>query len=111
MEKAAQKDYAPENIGVKKIPTHRLLPNPHNPRMLFDKLPLDVLKNSIAKVGILVPLTVYWNKAKETYIILDGQRRWTCGFVIVFAHTCPNNSIPILHVSHTKWQGLFRRYD
>lgn len=34
-----------------------------------------------------------------------------CGFVIVFAHNCPNNSIPILHAHHRKWEGLFRRYD
>lgn len=33
-----------------------------------------------------------------------------CGFVIVFAHRCPNNSIPILHVDHDRWRGLFRRY-
>lgn len=34
-----------------------------------------------------------------------------CSFVIVLAHTCPNNSIPILHVYHSEWEGLFRRYD
>ena len=34
-----------------------------------------------------------------------------CGFIIVFAHTCPNNSIPILHVRNRQWEGLFRRYD
>jgi len=33
-----------------------------------------------------------------------------CGFVVVFAHTCPNNSIPILRTSHPGWEGLFRRY-
>jgi len=67
---------APSNIGVKTIPTRDLQPNPHNPRLLFDRAPLDVLKNSIAKVGILVPLTVYWAKAQKTWFILDGQRRW-----------------------------------
>jgi len=34
-----------------------------------------------------------------------------CGFVLVFAHNCPNNSIPLLHAYHSKWEGLFRRYD
>lgn len=34
-----------------------------------------------------------------------------CGFVIVFAHNCPNNSVPILHAYHPRWEGLFRRYD
>jgi hypothetical protein len=34
-----------------------------------------------------------------------------CGFVIVFSHTCPNDTIPILHKNTDKWQGLFRRFD
>jgi ParB/RepB/Spo0J family partition protein len=65
-------------IGVKKIKTNALEPNPHNPRMLFDKLPLDALKDSISRVGILVPLTVYRESKSDRYIILDGQRRWIC---------------------------------
>lgn len=34
-----------------------------------------------------------------------------CGFVIVFAHNCPNNTIPILHAYNQRWEGLFRRHD
>jgi catechol 2,3-dioxygenase-like lactoylglutathione lyase family enzyme len=33
-----------------------------------------------------------------------------CGFVIVLAHKCPNNSIAVLHVKARKWNGLFPRY-
>lgn len=69
---------APESVGVKTLQTRQLHPNPHNPRMLFDRAPLDILKKSIDKVGILVPLTVYWSKAQQAWIILDGQRRWMC---------------------------------
>jgi ParB family transcriptional regulator, chromosome partitioning protein len=72
------KQFAPANIGVKKVTINELLPNPHNPRMLFDRSPLNVLKSSIEKVGILVPLTVYFSNQKNKYIILDGQRRWMC---------------------------------
>lgn len=32
-----------------------------------------------------------------------------CGFVIVFAHRCPNNSIPVLHARNARWEGLFER--
>jgi ParB/RepB/Spo0J family partition protein len=64
--------------GVKEILTDELFANPHNPRVLFDKLPMDVLCDSIRRVGILVPLTVYWESAKKRYVILDGQRRWMC---------------------------------
>lgn len=76
--KNTQKQLAPESIGVKSISTDNLKPNPHNPRMLFDRTPLNILQESIKKVGILVPLTVYWNANKNSYIILDGQRRWIC---------------------------------
>jgi hypothetical protein len=34
-----------------------------------------------------------------------------CGFVVVFQHRSPNNSIPILHVDHSRWTGLFPRHD
>jgi ParB family transcriptional regulator, chromosome partitioning protein len=65
-------------IGVKQVSTDELRPNPHNPRLLFDKLPLDALRDSISRVGILVPLTVYRDSKGDRYIILDGQRRWMC---------------------------------
>lgn len=69
---------APGTVGVKQIPTDDLEPNPHNPRRLFDPEPLKTLKQSIEKVGILVPLTVYWAKGRKRWVILDGQRRWIC---------------------------------
>ena len=61
-----------------RVPTESLKPNPHNPRMLFDALPLQTLEDSIKKVGILVPLTEYKAKGSKQYTILDGQRRWIC---------------------------------
>lgn len=72
------KGVAPGSVGVKTIPTASLEPNPHNPRLLFDRAPLDTLKDSIKKVGVLVPLTVYWVKGRKKWVILDGQRRWMC---------------------------------
>ncbi|SRR6266446_858164 len=65
-------------IGVKKLRTDELSPNPHNPRYLFDKKPMDVLRDSIRRVGILVPLTVYFDSRRKRHVILDGQRRWMC---------------------------------
>ncbi len=65
-----------QNIGIDDIST-----NPHNPRLIFEPRELDELKNSISKVGILVPLTVYKNEKafpKTQYVILDGERRWRC---------------------------------
>jgi hypothetical protein len=31
------------------------------------------------------------------------------GLLVVFAHRCPNNSLPILHAKHQHWSGLFPR--
>ena len=33
------------------------------------------------------------------------------GLVVVLAHRCPNNVIPVLHAHHKVWQGLFPRHD
>lgn len=46
--------------------------------MLFDELPLKALTESIERVGILVPLTVYQASGSDKFTILDGQRRWIC---------------------------------
>jgi len=67
-----------KTLGPATVPTESLQPNPHNPRMLFDKAPLKTLEESIRKVGVLVPLTVYKASGSDHYTILDGQRRWMC---------------------------------
>jgi ParB family transcriptional regulator, chromosome partitioning protein len=78
MQKEASRQLVPEAIGVKEVPTGGLRANPHNPRTLFDREPMTVLRESIEKVGILVPLTVYLASGQQKYTILDGQRRWMC---------------------------------
>ena len=65
-------------VGVKTLPTEKLQPNPYNPRLLFDAAPMSTLEESIRRVGILVPLTVYQRGPDGQFIILDGQRRWMC---------------------------------
>src|SRR5688500_14443357 len=84
---------APAQIGVKQLATSDLVPNPHNPRMLFDKRPLDVLRESINKVGILVPLTVYHDPHRDAFVILDGQRRW------IVAQDLGLNTVPVNQVA------------
>src|SRR5207249_12290207 len=50
------------------IPTNQLHANPHNPRMLFDKLPLDVLRESISRVGILANCA-HFNQGEQNTIL------------------------------------------
>ncbi len=52
--------------------------NPDNPRISFRQDELEVLLNSIMKVGIRVPLSVYQKSGQNSYILLDGERRWLC---------------------------------
>jgi len=86
-------EYGVKAIGVKSLSTDKLRANPHNPRMLFDREDLRVLRESIRRVGILVPLTVYQEKRTGHYIILDGQRRWMC------ANEVGLNTIPVNEVA------------
>jgi len=65
-------------IGLTSLEPERLHKNPNNPRLLFKKEPLQLLKKSIKEIGILVPLIAYWSETKKNYYILDGQRRWQC---------------------------------
>ncbi len=69
---------------VTHIPVTRIKANPHNPRRLFDDEPMADLKESIQKLSILVPVTVYpedegpLNVDKGIFVLLDGERRWRC---------------------------------
>jgi len=76
--KMATQHYGVRAIGVRTLSVDNLKPNPHNPRKLFDVEDLSVLRESIKRVGILVPLTVYRESRSGQYVILDGQRRWMC---------------------------------
>jgi ParB/RepB/Spo0J family partition protein len=80
------KEYGVKALGVSRLPTSKLRPNPHNPRMLFDLEDLTVLQESIERVGILVPLTVYKDSKAGDYVILDGQRRWMCARKLELSH-------------------------
>lgn len=63
---------------VQHISPHSIQKNPENPRLIFREGDLYELLQSIKSVGIQVPLTVYWDDDTRTYVILDGERRWTC---------------------------------
>jgi len=65
---------APLSLSVESIS-----PNPLNPRMFFREEEMDALKDSIARLGILVPLVVFKDIAKpKNYVLLDGERRLRC---------------------------------
>lgn len=64
---------------VNYIHPKKITRNPDNPRIIFYEDRMAILKKSISQHGILVPLTVFYNKNKpKPYTILDGERRWLC---------------------------------
>jgi ParB/RepB/Spo0J family partition protein len=106
---------------VTKILITHIEPNPHNPRRLFDEDPLSVLKESIDKLGVLVPITVYpkierkVDPIKDDFVILDGERRWRCcsslkmrkiPAIIVEQPTDTENILVMFHIHNLRegWQ-------
>ncbi|MFQ5821916.1 MAG: ParB/RepB/Spo0J family partition protein [Candidatus Heimdallarchaeota archaeon] len=67
-----------ESKGLEWLSPKDVSRNPQNPRLIFDEDSMKILRDSIAKVGILVPLLVYQRTKDGMYILLDGERRWLC---------------------------------
>ncbi len=86
----------PAPASVVRIPVNAIEPNPHNPRRLFDEEPMAILKESIAKLGLLVPVTVYRTGEVGGYVLLDGERRWRC------VRELGQDSIPAIIVEEPK---------
>lgn len=97
-------------------------PNPHNPRRLFDEEPMRILRESIAKLNVLVPITVYERESYTPqrpgvtkYVLLDGERRWRCvtdlrgatiPAIIVDPPSDVNNILTMFHIHNLRegWQ-------
>jgi len=63
--------------GLLEIPVASIRPNPQQPRKTFDVGALDELRQSIAELGVLVPIIVRALPAREgTYELIAGERRW-----------------------------------
>lgn len=56
------------------ISVSQILPNPEQPRTVFDDKELQELANSIRVHGVILPITV--EQSGEFYILEDGERRW-----------------------------------
>jgi len=63
------------------IPIQSILPNPEQPRRLFDETALDEMAQSIKENGIIQPVVVE-DVGDGTYILHDGERRWRAAQLI-----------------------------
>lgn len=62
--------------ALRDISPSKISPNPENPRLIFHEKELRELLDSIKKVGIKVPISIY--EGRNRYVLLDGERRWRC---------------------------------
>jgi ParB/RepB/Spo0J family partition protein len=63
-----------------KVDIHLIIPNPEQPRTVFDQTELDGLAQSIRENGLIQPIVL--EQADDRYILIDGERRWrACQFL------------------------------
>lgn len=74
VEFAYEKSTPNKNQGIKKIDVSLILPNPNQPRKIFDEEKLQELSDSIKEHGLLQPVVVFENK-DGTYTLIAGERR------------------------------------
>jgi ParB family chromosome partitioning protein len=61
---------------IQKVFIDGVVPNPDQPRRIFDKEALEQLSDSIKQHGILQPLVVTPREGDNKYLIIAGERRW-----------------------------------
>ena len=60
---------------MEEIDIESIIPNPKQPRTIFDDDALEELADSIATLGLIQPITVR-KEENGKYIIISGERRW-----------------------------------
>ena len=60
--------------NLREISIDQIDRNPENPRIVFRPGELSQLIESIRKLGVQVPISVY--KEGKRYVLIDGERRW-----------------------------------
>lgn len=60
---------------MEEIPVSSIIPNPKQPRTVFEENSLEELADSIKSLGLIQPITVKKDSSGH-YIIISGERRW-----------------------------------
>jgi len=79
-------DNAPRG-ALRELPIEQLMPNPYQPRLMFDATAIASLAASIKERGVLQPLVVR-RSAKQggMYEIIAGERRWRAAQIAQLHH-------------------------
>ena len=68
-------DTLPAVSRMEELEVESIIPNPKQPRTIFDDDALEELADSIATLGLIQPITVR-KESDGKYIIISGERRW-----------------------------------
>ena len=60
----------------REIPIAEIVPNPQQPRQVFDQEALEELVHSISEFGLLQPIVVRRTADESGYELIMGERRW-----------------------------------
>ncbi len=61
---------------INEIDIADIIPNPDQPRKVFNEEALSELTDSIRKNGIIQPMVLAKGEEEGTYVIIAGERRW-----------------------------------
>lgn len=62
--------------GTYAIDLHRIIPDPDQPRKVFDDEDIDLLAASLRDDGQMEPVRVRYDSANDRYVIVVGERRY-----------------------------------
>ncbi|MDZ4254250.1 MAG: ParB/RepB/Spo0J family partition protein [Sulfuritalea sp.] len=100
-------DGAESANAVRMIPWRKIYPHIRNPRRIADMLTLGELAQSIAELGVVVPLRVATADANGKHAIVYGERRWRAVELLVKSgaknHDFP---MPCVVASHSEREAL-----
>ena len=73
VEESYVKDISKNSNIVKEIEIDKIVPNPYQPRKIFDETGLKELANSIKQQGLIQPIIVVADE--DEYVLIAGERR------------------------------------
>lgn len=85
-----QRTDQPELNNISYISVDRILPNPRQPRSQIDTSEITELAASIQEHGVIQPLIVSYDEAKEEYTLIAGERR------LIAARQASISRIPVI---------------
>ena len=68
-------DEVPAVSRMEELDVESIIPNPKQPRTIFDDDALEELADSISTLGLIQPITVR-KEPNGKYVIISGERRW-----------------------------------